>query len=195
MIFNIIRIMKMGYSKNLISKHQPLKSRGYCIKMVPNDVWHYILPFPLETKKRKVIWGILQSKVGKSLLMNMKLDDKNYQRDFIKGTPYSNKSIIKYLKHMVSADMLEHGMDQISTGRRKVRVKWYIPTNLGRWFILFLKPTEEIPPELMMKTIEEIFYIYAKSILEVCENFNIDVDVFRGILNKQFNKKMTGIHV
>ena len=164
------------------------------MKMVLNDVWHYILPFPLETKKRKIIWSILQSKVGKSLLMNMKLDNKTYQRDFIKGTPYSNKSIIKYLKRMVSADMLQQGMEQISTGKRKVRVKWYIPTNLGRWFILFLKPIEEIPPELMRKTIEEIFHMYAKSIVEVCDNFDIEIDAFRVILNKQFNKTKTEIH-
>jgi hypothetical protein len=154
-----------------------------------NDVWHYILPFPLETEKRRLIWSVLQSKVGKSLLMNMKLDGRTYQRDFINDTPYSNKSIIKYLKRMVSADILEQGMEQVATGKRKVRIKWYVPTKLGRWFILFLKPTEEIPPELVRKTIEEIFHVYASSIVEVCENFGIDIDVFRKILNTEYNNK------
>jgi hypothetical protein len=153
------------------------------------DVWHYILPFPLEDEKRKLIWSVLQSKVGKSLLMNMKLDGRTYQRDFINGTPYSNKSIIVYLKRMVSAGILEQGMEQVVAGKRKVRIKWYVPTNLGRWFILFLKPTEEIPPELARKTIEEIFNVYASSIVEVCENFGIDIDVFREILNKEYNSK------
>ena len=86
---------------------------------------------------------------------------------------------------MVSADILEQGMEQVTTGKRKVRVRWYIPTNLGRWFILFLKPTEEIPPELVRKTIEEIFQMYAQSIVELCQSFEIDVDVFCQILNKQ----------
>jgi hypothetical protein len=153
------------------------------------DVWHYILPFPLEDEKRKLIWSVLQSKVGKSLLMNMKLDGRTYQRDFINGTPYSNKSIIVYLKRMVSAGILEQGMEQVVAGKRKVRIKWYVPTNLGRWFILFLKPTEEIPPELARKTIEEIFKVYASSIVEVCENFGIDIGVFRKILNKEYNSK------
>jgi len=157
--------------------------------MGDNDVWHYILPFPLETEKRRLIWSVLQSKVGKSLLMNMKLEGRTYQRDLINGTSYSNKSIIEYLKRMVSADILEERMGQVATGKRKVRVKWYVPTKLGRWFILFLKPTEEISPELVQKTIEDIFHVYASSIVEVCENFGIDINVFRQILKSEFSKK------
>ncbi len=159
--------------------------------MGDNNVWHYILPFPFENEKRKLIWSVLQSKVGKSLLMNMKLDGRTYQRDFINGTPYSNKSIIEYLKRMVSADILEQGMEQVSTGKRKVRIKWYVPTKLGRWFILFLKPTEEIPPDLVRKNIKEIFHVYASSIVEVCENFGINIDVFRKILNTEYSNKTT----
>ena len=157
--------------------------------MGDNDIWHYILPFPFENEKRRLIWSVLQSKVGKTLLMNMKLDGRTYQRDLIKGTSYSNKSIIEYLKRMVSADILEQGMEQVTTGKRKVRIKWYVPTKLGRWFILFLKPTEEIPPDLIRKTIEEIFQVYASSIVEVCENFGINIDLFRKILNKEYSNK------
>jgi hypothetical protein len=157
--------------------------------MGDKDVWHYILPFPLETEKRSLIWSVLQSKVGKSLLMNMALEGRTYQKDLINGTSYSNKSIIQYLKRMVSAGILTQGMERVATGKRKVRVRWYIPTNLGRWFILFLKPTEEIPPELVRKTIEEIFHVYASSIVDVCEDFGIDIDVFREILNTQSTNK------
>ena len=156
-----------------------------------NNVWHYILPFPFENEKRRLIWSVLQSKVGKSLLMNMKLDGRTYQRDLINGMPYSNKSIIEYLKRMVSADILEQGMEQVTTGKRKVRIKWYVPTKFGRWFILFLKPTEEIPHERIRKKLKEIFHVYASSIVEVCENFGIDIDVFRKILNTEYSNKTT----
>ena len=159
--------------------------------MGDNDVWHYILPFPLETEKRRLIWRVLQSKVGKSLLMSMKVDGRTYQRDLINGTSYSNKSIIEYLKRMVSAGLLEQGLEQVSSGKSKIRIKWYVPTKLGRWFILFLKPTEEISPELVRKTIEEIFHVYASSIVEVCENFGIDLDVFRTVLNREQQKKLS----
>jgi hypothetical protein len=159
--------------------------------MGENDVWHYILPFPFENKKRKLIWSVLQSKVGKSLLMNMKLDGRTYQKDLINETAYSNKSIIEYLKKMVSADILEQGLETVVTGKRKVRVKWYVPTKLGRWFILFLKPTEEIPPELAEQVVEEIFQVYASSIVEVCEDFGIDINTFRKILDNKYTNKTT----
>ncbi len=161
--------------------------------MGDNNVWHYILPFPLENEKRKLIWSVLQSKVGKTLLMNMQLNERTYQRDLIKGTSYSNKSIIEYLKRMVSADILDQGMEQVKKGTRKVRIKWYVPTKLGRWFILFVKPTEEIPPEIVKKIIKEIFHVYASSIIEICEDFGIDLDVFLKILNVTYSNKKTEI--
>lgn len=160
--------------------------------MAEDQIWHYVLPFPLETEKRRLIWRVLQSKVGKSLLMNMKLEGRIYQRDLINGTPYSNKSIIEYLKRMVQADLLEQGIEQVSTAKSKIRIKWYVPTKLGRWFILFLKPTNEIPPELIRKTIEEIFHVYASSIVEVCQNFGLDIEIFSNILDKEYRTKSTG---
>jgi len=154
-----------------------------------NNVWHYILPFPFEKEKRELIWNVLQSKVGKSLLMNMKLDGRTYQKDLINEAVYSNKSIIEYLKQMVSAEILEQGMEKVTTKKRKVRVKWYTPTKLGRWLILFLKPTEEIPPELARKIIKEILHVYASSIVEVCKNFEIDINIFQKILNTEYSRK------
>jgi hypothetical protein len=119
----------------------------------------------------------------------MKLDGRTYQRDLINGTSYSNKSIIEYLKRMVAADILEQGREQVKAGKRKVRIKWYTPTKLGRWFILLLKPTEDIPSETISKIIEEIFHVYAASIVEVSENFGIDIDVFCKILNTAYKNK------
>lgn len=121
--------------------------------------------------------------------MNMNFDGRTYQKNLINETSYSNKSIIGYLKKMVSAGILEEGMEKVETGKRRVRVKWYVPTKLGRWFILFLKPTEDISPTLVKKIIEEIFHLYASSIVEVCENFGVDINVFCNILNKASSDK------
>jgi len=157
-------------------------------------VWPYVLPFPLEAEKRKLIWSILQSRVGMSILMKLKAEGRTYQQDLIHETPYSNKSIIEYLKRMVSAGMLEHGMEQIPTKQRRIWVKWYAPTRLGRWFILFLKPPGEIPPDLARKTIEELFQVYSSSIVDVCEKYGINLDSFHRILNEQYLKKTSKEH-
>ncbi|UCE16819.1 MAG: hypothetical protein JSV12_04240 [Candidatus Bathyarchaeota archaeon] len=159
------------------------------MKLKVEKVWPYVIPFPLDDEKRKLIWGILQSRVGMSILMKLRLDDRTYQQNLIRETPYSNKSIIEYLKRMVSADMLEEGMAQAKTEKRKVWIKWYKPTRLGRWFILFLKPPKEIPSDLAKKTIEELFLVYSSSIVEVCEKYGINLDSFHRILNEQYLKK------
>lgn len=159
------------------------------LKLEEERVWPYVLPFPLEPEERKLIWSILQSRVGMSILMKLRVESRTYQQDLIRGTPYSNKSIIEYLKRMVLAGILEHGMEQISTGKRRVWVKWYTPTKLGRWFILFLKPPGEIPVDLARKTIEELFQVYSSSIVEVCEKYGITLDSFHRVLNEQYLKK------
>ena len=157
--------------------------------MEVEKVWPYVIPFPLEAERRKLIWSIFQSKVGMSILMKLDVEGRTYQQDLIRETPYSNKSIIEYLKRMVSAGMLEGGMEQAITEKRRVWVKWYKPTRLGRWFILFLKPPNEIPPALAKKTIEELFLMYSSSIVEVCEKYGINLDSFHRILNEQYIEK------
>jgi hypothetical protein len=124
-----------------------------------------------------------------SVFMKLKVEGRTYQQDLIRETPYSNKSIIEYLKRMVSAGMLEQGMEQVPTDKRRVWVKWYKPTRLGRWFILFLRPPEEVPPDLAKKTVEELFQVYSSSIVDVCEKYGISLDSFHRILDEQYRKK------
>lgn len=157
--------------------------------MVEERFWPYVLPFPVDSETRMLIWSILQSKVGMSILLRLKIGERTYQQDLIRETPYSNKSIIKYLKRMVSANMLEHGMEQVSTGSRRVWIKWYNPTRLGRWLILFVSPPEEVSDKLARRTVEELFQVYSSGILEVCERYGIDIEFFHHVLNKEQEQK------
>ncbi len=160
--------------------------------MKEETVWPYVLPFPLEIEKRRLIWRILQSRVGMSLLKRVRVRDRTYQRELIRETPYSNKSIIEYLKRMVSAGMLESGVEKITTKKRRVWVKWYTPTRLGRWFILFLKAPEEIPSDLTKKVVEELFRVYSSSIVGVCERYGLTIDTFHRLLNEEYLKEVFG---
>ena len=154
-------------------------------------VWPYVLPFPLDVKKRKLIWAILQSRVGMSILTRMKLDGRTFQHDLITQLPYSNKSIIKYLKQMINAGILEHGVESFKEKGKTVWMKWYTPSNLGKWFILFLIPPEEIRPELAKHTIEELFRIYSSSIVEVCEKYGFTIDSFQQVFDEHYLRAVT----
>ena len=101
--------------------------------MKDDNVWPYVLPFPTEAKKRKLILAILQSRVGVSILTRIKIDAHTFQHDLIGRLRYSNKSIIKYLKQMVDAGILERGMERLEEKGKATWIKWYVPTSLGKW--------------------------------------------------------------
>ncbi len=155
------------------------------VKLREEEVWPYVLPFPTDVKQRRMIWAIVQSRVGMTILTRLKVDTRTYQRELIKQTPYSNKSIIEYLKRMAVAGILDEGKESVKTKSKRVWVRWYLPTKLGRWLILFLKNPDEIPPDLAKKTIEELFEVYSSSIVEVCEKYGLSLGFFHQILDKQ----------
>jgi ribokinase len=149
-------------------------------------IWPYVLPFPLDTEKRGLIWSILQSRVGLKILRVMSIEERTYQHDLIQQLPYSNKSIIEYLKKMVRAAVLDEGMKTSTERGRTVWVKWYKPTSLGKWLILFLRTPEEVPASLTKTIIEELFHLYSSSIVEVCQRYGMDIDSFHQDLDKQY---------
>jgi ribokinase len=149
-------------------------------------IWPYVLPFPLDTEKRGSIWSILQSRVGLKILKTMNIEERTYQHDLIQQLPYSNKSIIEYLKKMVRAAVLEEGMRTSTERGRTVWVKWYKPTSLGKWLVLFLRTPEEVPPSLTKTIIKELFHLYSSSVVEVCQRYGMDIDSFHQDLDKQY---------
>ena len=149
-------------------------------------VWPYVLPFPVDVKQRRLIWRILQSKVGTGILSKLKVEEPTYQKELMGKLPYSNKSIIEYLKLMASAGILEQGMKRVKAERKTVWIKFYKPTRLGKWLILFLKSPEEVSKETVKETIEELFQIYSTNIVEVCQRYGLDIEYFHQVLNEKF---------
>ena len=156
--------------------------------MKDDRVWPYVLPFPLEAKKRKLILAILQSRVSVSILTRIKIDARTFQHDLIGRLRYSNKSIIKYFKLIVDAGILDQGMERVVEKGKASWMKWYAPTSLGKWVILFLTPPEEIPQELAKRTIEELFRLYSSSVVEVCEKYGFTIDSFQQVFDEEYMK-------
>ncbi len=153
-------------------------------------IWPYVLPFPLASEKRKLLWRILQSRVGLAILGRVRVEGLTYQHSLIEKMPYSNKSIIKYLKQMVRAEVLEEGMEAGHERGRTVWLKWYKPTSLGKWLVLFLKPPREVSLDSTKAIIEELFHLYASSVVEVCQRYNLDIDAFHRDLDKQYIREV-----
>lgn len=156
------------------------------LKSDDGSIWPYVLPFPLDSEKRGLIWSILQSKIGLKILENIDVGKRILQHDLIEKLPYSNKSVIKYLKKMVNAAILEEGMEDRSEKGRKVWIKWYKPTTLGKWLSLFLKSPSNVPRDLKKTIVEELFCLYSSSIVEVCRRFDMNIESFHRNLDNQY---------
>jgi ribokinase len=158
--------------------------------MKDSRIWPYVLPFPLATKKRQLILSILESRMAIAILTHIRIDARTFQHDLIGRLRYSNKSIIKYLKQMVDAGILEEGMERVVEKGKPTWMKWYVPTSLGKWVILFLTPPDEISPGLAKQTIEELFRLYSSSVVEVCEKYSLTIDSFQQAFDEEYLKKV-----
>ena len=153
-------------------------------------IWPYVLPFPLEVDKRRAIWRVLMSRVGLDIIRNLKIDEKTYQKELISTLPFSNKSIIRLLKRMVDAGLLKEGLEFVDVDGRKVRVKWYVPTPLGRWLILFVRHPDEVPQSLAKSAVKELFQLYIPSVAEACRQLGLSLEDLSTSLNESLLREM-----
>jgi ribokinase len=123
-----------------------------------------------------------------SILTGIKVDAHTFQYDLIGRSGCSNKSAIKYLNQMVGAGILEQGMERVTEKGKAAWKKWYTPTGLGKWIILFLTPPGDISSKLAKQTIEELFKLYSSSVVEVCEKYGFTNDSFQQVFDEQYMK-------
>ena len=134
------------------------------------ELWPYVVPFPLDLEARRAVWSILSSHVGMAILRSLRLGRKNYQKDLLAELPFSNKSVITYLKKMVKAGILREGEDRVRVRLgRVIRVKWYVLTEFGKWLVLFLKDPEQVSREEAEEAIRELLRTYVSRVYEVSE--------------------------
>ncbi len=140
------------------------------------ELWPYILPLPTKsTQQYKILLSIFKYKASPQILKSISVDKLTYQKDLIKKLrPYSNKTVIQSLNTLVGAGILEEGMKKIVIKGKGVWVKWYKPTSLGKWLVLFLIPLKQIPRNEVERTLKELFEFYVKSTVNFCVNYGID---------------------
>ena len=95
------------------------------------------------------------------------------------------KTIIKWLKNLVSVDILAEGMEKSKHGR--TWVKWYRLTAFGKWIKLLLMPPEQVPPERIANLVNELFGMYLKSAIELCKRYKIDPEILKATMDKLYH--------
>ncbi len=162
------------------------------IRMMDNELllelWPFILPLPKNKwMQYKILLSAFGSKVAFSILKNLKIEGKTYQKDLIKKlSQHSNKSILNYLKLFVEAKVLEEGMEQCKIEGKTVWIKWYKPTFLGKWLILLLISPKKLSKEEIKEMSKAFLKFYAKSLAKFCINYEINPEEFK----KEFDKAL-----
>jgi len=149
------------------------------------EIWPYILPLPSDrVDQGRFLLSVFGSDAAIDTLKNVSLEGKVYQRGLIKNLKYSNKTVIKHLKTLVSFGVLEEGMEKVLENGKTLWLKWYKSTSLGRWLVLLLVPPEKVDAKLVEKIMEELFELYVKNAVRLCKAYGISPRLLVRIFEK-----------
>lgn len=150
-------------------------------------LYPYVIFLPKE-RKQKVLRAIFGSKVPIDILkfsIDQGVSKKIYQKDLIKKLDYSNKTIINHLKNMTSLRILEESMEKIESDDRAVWLKYYVLSDLGRWFALLLIEEESLPNEEKIEIVCDALRSYTRWIRKLSESLGMKRETLKEIFNEE----------
>ncbi|MCS7119757.1 MAG: hypothetical protein RMJ07_05515 [Nitrososphaerota archaeon] len=143
-------------------------------------LYPYVIFLPKD-KKEKVLETIFGSKVSVNILkysIEKGLNTKIFQKDLICKLGYSNKTIIGCLKSLVEQGVLMEFMEKAESPSRTVWLKYYVLTDLGKWFAMLLIEEEKLSREEKAEIARAAYTSYKKWIREFSEKLGISWEEF-----------------
>ncbi len=147
----------------------------------------YIVFLPTKMKQ-KVLRAIFGSSVPIDILnfsINQGISKKIYQKDLVEGLNYSNKTLIEHLKSLTNLGVLEESMEKRESAGRTVWVKFYVLSDLGRWFALLLAKEEALSRDEKVDIVRSVFRSYVRWVRELTEKLGVDKAVLEEIFKKE----------
>jgi DNA-binding PadR family transcriptional regulator len=118
-----------------------------------------VLFLPIRIGERvRFVTSLFSSPAVVEVLNLFELGKELCQRDIVKALSHrSNKTIIDALKKLVSLGLLSESVRKVERGDRRVRVKCYNLTEIGRWYVALFRDPREFEPPALHKLLEELF--------------------------------------
>ncbi len=116
------------------------------------------------------------------------ISEKIYQKDLIKSLGYSNKTIIEKLKTLTYLRILEEDMEKVETDGRTVWVKYYVLSDLGRWFALLLAEEDALSNDEKAEIVSRIFRSYVVWAKNLLEKLDFEKEILEEIFLKEMEK-------
>lgn len=146
-------------------------------------LYPYVVFLPLKNKE-KVLKGIFGSRVPIDILnfsISQGISKKIYQQELIGSFGYSNKTILEHLKTLTEIGILKEAMEKKESGERTVWVKFYLLSDLGRWFALLLSKEDALSGCEKIDVITSIFRTYVRWIRELTEKIGLKREALHDI--------------
>lgn len=142
--------------------------------------WLYVIPLPAgATQQSRLLSSVFKSEASMNLVKHIPLDKEAYQKQLIRTLGYSNKTVIKWLRSLVTGGILKEEMKETTVKGRRVWVKSYRLTPLGKWIRLLLMAPRELPAERIKELIRDLFGLYVKSVAALCKKYGISISMLR----------------
>jgi len=151
-------------------------------------LYPYVIFLPAR-KKRSILRAIFGSKVPIDILefsIKQGISQKIYQKNLIDAFSYSNKTVIERLKALTDLGILKEGMEKMESEGRMVWVKYYVLSDLGKWFALLLAKEDTLSKDEKVEIIRSVFKSYVEWIRRFSEKLGVD----KAVLEKIFMKEM-----
>jgi len=151
--------------------------------------WPYVVPLPKRREDRqRFLLKIFGSNVTIDILELVSSKAKIAQKELIEKLPYSNKTIVTRLNDLVSLGILNESMEKVNRDGRRVWIKQYSLTEVGKWVALLISPPETLEKEELEELLRKLFRFYVQSILELYVKYNLDIESFFKIVNEEIAK-------
>ncbi len=164
--------------------------RGASKILSKEKTYPYIVFLPSE-EKQWVLKTVFGSEVPIDILrMSIKqgISKKIYQKKLMQALPYSNKTIIKHLKMLTKRGILKENMEKNESRARSVWVKYYLLSDLGKWFALLLAEKTDLTEIEKTEIFRSIFKSYVKWVKETSQKLGVSKDVLQEIFDKEMRE-------
>jgi fructokinase len=159
-----------------------------------------ILLMPVNRDDRvKFVSTLFSSPVVAEVLSLFKPGLELCQRDLIRYLSHrSNKTVISVLKKLVSLGFLNEVVKVVEKSGRKVRMKCYNLTDLGKWYATIFKDPKDLDPATLHSFIRELMTIFLENYAKLVKRLGLRLgDLLQLTLEnivKSFTKKLYRVY-
>jgi DNA-binding PadR family transcriptional regulator len=118
------------------------------------------------------------------------ISKKIYQKKLMQTLPYSNKTVIKHLRMLTKHGILKENMEKNESGARSVWVKYYLLSDLGKWFALLLAEKTDLTEAEKTEIFCSIFKSYVEWVKETSQKLGVSKNVLQEIFDKEMRENV-----